>query len=363
MSYEECEKIYVEAVIFINQSLARLVDVTVKQWLDLKYGNHMTMDENVKKGLISTWLIRSYKLQFKEYLEIKKQRDTCARDVNMEHDPSNLVFAKCLASKFYNHLDMDWYTKNALWIYWARSDDEVEVFDEESSYPDDENLTDKNEVAEFFKIETNMSLQKILMDLELTKNIRMTGYISGMKTCHGYMKNHGQTMEYGRNPLVLNIVVNHSYSIMDILSGQFVVGKMTDIAMAETFMKHLKLGTHSDIKICSDGMINEEEESLDETWRKWDEYENTTHDHDESDVYNDEEHEDEERRKDTAHNAPVCKIKRFEMISYSFGQDEEYVAIKECECDDLTKTNEDACRAYQKIFRSMDEGWVVTRAE
>nr|GFD56368.1 hypothetical protein [Tanacetum cinerariifolium] len=46
---------------------------------------------------------------------------------------------------------MDWYTKNALWIYWARGDDEVEVFDEESSYPDDENLTDKNEVAEFFK--------------------------------------------------------------------------------------------------------------------------------------------------------------------------------------------------------------------
>ncbi|GKB32306.1 uncharacterized mitochondrial protein-like protein, partial [Tanacetum coccineum] len=39
--------------------------------------------------------------------------------------------------------------------------------------------------------------------------------------------------------------------------------------------------------------------------------------------------EDGERRKDTAHNALVCKIRRFEMIKYSFGQDEEYVAIKE----------------------------------
>ncbi|GKE00362.1 hypothetical protein Tco_1388345, partial [Tanacetum coccineum] len=66
---------------------------------------------------------------------------------------------------------------------------------------------------------------------------------------------------------------------------------------------------------------------------------------------------------DTAHNASICKIRRFEMIKYSFGQDEEYVAIKECEYDDLTKTNEDACRAYQEIFRSMDERWVVTRAE
>ncbi|GJS68594.1 hypothetical protein Tco_0683159 [Tanacetum coccineum] len=67
---------------------------------------------------------------------------------------------------------------------------------------------------------------------------------------------------------------------------------------------------------------------------------------------------DEERCKDTAHNAPVYKIRRFEMIKYSFGQDEEYVAKKECEYNDLTKTNEDAYRAYQEIFRSMDEGWV-----
>ncbi|GJU86940.1 hypothetical protein Tco_1294486 [Tanacetum coccineum] len=31
------------------------------------------------------------------------------------------------------------------------------------------------------------------------------------------------------------------------------------------------------------------------------------------------------------HELPVCNIKRFEMIKYSFGQDEEYVAIKEDE--------------------------------
>ncbi|GJR93479.1 hypothetical protein Tco_0265653 [Tanacetum coccineum] len=52
----------------------------------------------------------------------------------------------------------------------------------------------------------------------------------------------------------------------------------------------------------------------------------------------------------TTHDAPVCEIRRFEMIKYSFGQDEEYVAIKECEYDDLTRTNEDACRAYQNIL-------------
>ncbi|GKD57949.1 hypothetical protein Tco_1291336 [Tanacetum coccineum] len=45
------------------------------------------------------------------------------------------------------------------------------------------------------------------------------------------------------------------------------------------------------------------------------------------------------------------------MIKYSFGQEVEYVAIKEYEYDDLT--NEDACQAYQEIFRNMDEGWSI----
>ncbi|GKE84979.1 hypothetical protein Tco_1558721, partial [Tanacetum coccineum] len=63
------------------------------------------------------------------------------------------------------------------------------------------------------------------------------------------------------------------------------------------------------------------------------------------------------------HELPVCTVRRFEMIKYSFGQDEEYVAVKEDEYEDLTSTSEDACRAYQEIFRMMNEGWMVTRAE
>ncbi|GJV15017.1 hypothetical protein Tco_1360340 [Tanacetum coccineum] len=66
---------------------------------------------------------------------------------------------------------------------------------------------------------------------------------------------------------------------------------------------------------------------------------------------------------DTAQVLPVCEIKRFKMIKYSFGQEEEYVAIKEYEYDDLTRTKKDACHAYQEIFCNMDEGWLVTRAE
>ncbi|GKE95697.1 hypothetical protein Tco_1580552, partial [Tanacetum coccineum] len=62
------------------------------------------------------------------------------------------------------------------------------------------------------------------------------------------------------------------------------------------------------------------------------------------------------------HEPTVWNIRRFEMIKYSFRQDEEYVAIKENEYDNLTRTSNDACRTYQEIFRMMDEGWTVTRA-
>ncbi|GJY38254.1 hypothetical protein Tco_0424618, partial [Tanacetum coccineum] len=49
---------------------------------------------------------------------------------------------------------------------------------------------------------------------------------------------------------------------------------------------------------------------------------------------------------DLAQELSVCKMRRFEMIKYSFGQEEEYVAVKEYEYNDLTRTNEDACHAY-----------------
>ncbi|GJY53002.1 hypothetical protein Tco_0444666 [Tanacetum coccineum] len=75
-------------------------------------------------------------------------------------------------------------------------------------------------------------------------------------------------------------------------------------------------------------------------------------------------HDDNEREElFEVHEPPICTIQRFEMIKYSFGQGEEYVAIKEDEYDDLARTSNNACRMYQEIFRMIDEGWMVTRAE
>ncbi|GJW32784.1 hypothetical protein Tco_0052816 [Tanacetum coccineum] len=90
LCYDEEEKSYAKAVFFINTRLIRLIDVTIEQWLDVKYGNHETMDKNIKDGVISTWLIRSYKQQFNDYVEIKRKNDVFEHNADMECDPSNV---------------------------------------------------------------------------------------------------------------------------------------------------------------------------------------------------------------------------------------------------------------------------------
>ncbi|GJV78058.1 hypothetical protein Tco_1509642 [Tanacetum coccineum] len=53
-------------------------------------------------------------------------------------------------------------------------------------------------------------------------------------------------------------------------------------------------------------------------------------------------------------------------INHENNEKEELCEVHELpipEYDDPTIIREEACRAYQEIFRKMDEGWMVTRAE
>ncbi|GKD45624.1 hypothetical protein Tco_1270269 [Tanacetum coccineum] len=71
---------------------------------------------------------------------------------------------------------------------------------------------------------------------------------------------------------------------------------------------------------------------------------------------NEEEDQEDEDRCELLGNPhqepPVCEIRRFKMIKYSFGPTENYVAIKECEYNDLTRTEDDARHGYQESFVS-----------
>ncbi|GJR85491.1 hypothetical protein Tco_0209502 [Tanacetum coccineum] len=113
LCYYECEKKYAEAVIFIDKRLVRLIDVIVKKWFDLKYGDHTMVSDEIKENVIATWLIRSYKKKFEDYTEIKKQKET-------------------------------------------RGDDKKVITDDELSDLGNGNLIDETKIAKIFRIETDI---------------------------------------------------------------------------------------------------------------------------------------------------------------------------------------------------------------
>nr|GFA36231.1 hypothetical protein [Tanacetum cinerariifolium] len=104
------------------------------------------------------------------------------------------------------------------------------------------------------------------------------------------------------------------------------------------------------------GIIDDDDESSYERRKRCNVYNDTNHDHEyEMDHEVDERHE---IYSNETHELPVCNIRRFEMIKYSFRDGEEYVAVKEDEYKDLTSIRENACLSYQEIFRMMDERWM-----
>ncbi|GJZ01930.1 hypothetical protein Tco_0519891 [Tanacetum coccineum] len=115
-------------------------------------------------------------------------------------------------------------------------------------------------------------------------------------------------------------------------------------------------------KAIMEGLINNDESSND-CWKRWKSHEIYYHNYDEGEYKNETHEEEHELCGIKTHQLPVCQIKRYKMIKYSFNDEEEYLAVKEDEYDVITITSEEACRAYQEIFWMMDEGWMVTRTE
>nr|GEX49818.1 hypothetical protein [Tanacetum cinerariifolium] len=71
--------------------------------------------------------------------------------------------------------------------------------------------------------------------------------------------------------------------------------------------------------------------------------------------------QDSQEHKNEHRDPSVCRVRRLEMIKHSFNADDEYVAIKEHEYSNHSRTNIDACQAYRELFRIMDEGWLMTK--
>ncbi|GJU03799.1 hypothetical protein Tco_1114137 [Tanacetum coccineum] len=267
-------------------------------------------------------------------------------DDDMGYDPSDVAFIEWLRSKIFNYKTMDHYTIKALWIYWIREDDEVELTDEESS-------VDEDDIAKVFRIDTNIfdyetplcsAFKKFNYLLEVDPNL-LTNDIIGFKTYEDYTNDW--IYEWNKDvPWVDEKpwTDDNGYCNGGNLPGAYINGNQLHYqdyewyeALEDSELKDLALRN----KTIMEGVINEDDdESRYKQMRRWNIYTNC------DDVYEINHGNNEKEELCEIHKLPVCSIRRYMMIKYSFNNDEEYVSVKEDEYDDLTITRKEAYRAY-----------------
>ncbi|GJZ92981.1 hypothetical protein Tco_0665046 [Tanacetum coccineum] len=276
--------------------------------------------------------------------------------------PTNPKFETWLASKFVNYKTMNIFTKGALWDYWKLGSDEIEPTNDETSDLEEIDHDDEQEISEIFRIETNLfnyetplceKFKEFNYLLKIDLDV-LTNDIEGFKTYDEYKDDW--IYEWNENvPWVhekpwtdtgvwtepLQLCIDYEW-----------YESLEDRELKEEALRN---------KAIMEGTIDDDDETSYKRQKQWNVYDDTNHDHEyEMD------HEVNERQEicsNKTHELPICNITRFEMIKYLFGDDEEYVAVKEDEYDDLTSTSKNSCRAYQEIFCIMDKGWMVTRDE
>nr|GEV09552.1 hypothetical protein [Tanacetum cinerariifolium] len=240
-------------------------------------------------------------------------------DNDMKYDPFYVEFTEWLASKKFNYKTIDHYTMKAFGIYWARDilTKDINGFKTYEEYKDDW----------IYKWNKDVPWVK---ERPWTENGKDDGYCNGWNSLGAY-------------------IIGNTLCYQDL---EWYIA-LKDVKLKVEALKN---------KPIIDGMIDEDNESSNEGWKRWDNFDNTNRDNDESE--NEIRHEVKERSEGfDDHERPICNIRIFKLVKYSFRDDEEYMAIKENEYDDLRNTSKDTIYAYQEIFRMMDNGWMVTRTE
>ncbi|GKB06429.1 hypothetical protein Tco_0834662 [Tanacetum coccineum] len=270
-------------------------------------------------------------------------------------DSSSSTFEKWLSLKFANHMIMDPFPRKVLWDFWIKNNGKVGVTDKEFSVAENANNDDKQETTEIYKIETNLFDYETSLCIEFKEfNFLLkvdpelfTHDIERTKTYKDYEnKLNDELEEPWSEDGVPYEICDH---IFHFKNGKakwptcnsnedgFSDGNLKEEAPKQKAIYEKSWGDASQgvMNFCAwlkKSFVNFHELDY-ELWVKLQDY------------------------------CGKFAIRRFEMIKYSFSGDEEYDAVKENEYDDLTSTSKEAIRTYQEIFRRMDEGWMVTRAE
>nr|GEW12255.1 retrovirus-related Pol polyprotein from transposon TNT 1-94 [Tanacetum cinerariifolium] len=314
--------------------LLRLIDVIVEQLQDLKFGNHKKAGKEIMEEVVSTWLIRGYKKQFNEYMEIKN----------------------------------NW-----------RGDDEEVLTDEELYDRKEEKVSEEKENAEIFRIETDIfdfetplckAFKKFNHPFQIDVDV-LTGDLTGLKTYEDY-KDAPYHFKNGHSEWPTCNWKEDGNCNGENLPGMIRIGDMTwfqnyEWNIGRERRKKKKNQDHA-------GMTNDDAIQGDHEW--FDEHEPMEDDDDINDLddylimnyasyFVDEEKERSKEIRCKLLGIPyvkpqACKYEKFEVIKYSFGPAEEYVAIKEYEYDIWLRTKENVSQVFKEIFRKKDEGWSIT---
>ncbi|GJV76229.1 hypothetical protein Tco_1507813 [Tanacetum coccineum] len=298
----------------------------------------------------------------------KKNNNSKDDDDDMGYDLSDDAFIEWLRSKIFNYKTMDHYTMKALWIYWIRGDDEVELTDDESSDNDDEiaevdpDLLTKDimrfNTYEDYKDDWIYGWNK---DVPWVDEKPWTD--AGVWTKPTPVKHTCKPFNYktGCSEWPTCSWKDDGYCNGGNLPGAYIIGNQLHYQDYEWYeaLEDCKLKDEAlRNKAIMEGSIKEDDdESRYEQKRQWNTYTNY------DDAYEINHEHNKSKELCEVHEQPVCNIRRYMMIKYSFNDDEEYVAVKEDEYDDLTVTRKEACRAYQEIFQIMDEGWMDIEKE
>nr|GEW76183.1 hypothetical protein [Tanacetum cinerariifolium] len=62
---------------------------------------------------------------------------------------------------------------------------------------------------------------------------------------------------------------------------------------------------------------------------------------------------------DTQPDEKWCKVENFEVIKYSVGDSEEFLAVRTRECNSLAQTVNGVSNIYRDIFSKKDNGWTI----
>ncbi|GKA10337.1 hypothetical protein Tco_0689770 [Tanacetum coccineum] len=62
-------------------------------------------------------------------------------------------------------------------------------------------------------------------------------------------------------------------------------------------------------------------------------------------------------------NEGICRVDKFDVIKYTIGGNEEFLAICTRECDSWARTVNRVSSIYHDIFYKKDEGWTVHRTK